>query len=112
MHYTLVHPLTNKSIFYRLDVINDGFLVTCKYRGKNIMATYNNYSNIYITIDDVDISHIITTQSYNFNDVNEIFNAVDNIMYEKQLKLKTLYLMKYLSKITHEDMTYLIGYLY
>jgi len=30
MYYTLVHPLTNKSMFYRVDVISDGFLVTCK----------------------------------------------------------------------------------
>lgn len=112
MYYTLVHQLTNKSIFYRVDVISDGFLVTCIYRGKNIKVTYNNYNNISIIIDDVNLSDIITTHNYNFNDVNEIINAVDNIIYDKQLKIKTLYLTKYLSKITHEDMSYLISYLY
>jgi len=112
MYYALVHPLTNKSIFYRVDVISDGFLVTCKYRGKNIKAAYNNYSNISIIIDDVNLSDIIDVDIYNFNDVNEIFNAIDNIIYDKQLKIKTLYLIKYMSKITNQDVSYIIDYLY
>ena len=57
MYYTLVHPLTNKSIFYRIDVINDGFIVTCKYKGKNIKANYSNYANIGVTINDTDLVH-------------------------------------------------------
>ena len=112
MYYTLVHPLTNKSMFYRVDVISDGFLVTCKYRGKNIKATYNNYSNITIIIDNVNLSDIIDVDIYNFNDVTEIFKAIDNIIYDKQLKIKTLYLMKYMSKLTNQDVSYIVDYLY
>lgn len=112
MYYTLVHPLTNKSIFYRVDVINDGFLVTCKYRGKNIKATYNNYRNISIIIDNVNLSDIIDVDIYSFNDVTEIFKTIDNIIYDKQLKIKTLYLMKYMSKLTNQDVSYIVDYLY
>lgn len=112
MYYTLVHPLTNKSIFYRVDVINDGFLVTCKYKGKNIKAIYSNYSNISVTIDEINISNFIDIVNYNFNNIEEIFKAVDNIIYNKLLKIKIIYLTKYISRLTNQDVSYILEYLY
>lgn len=111
MYYSLVHSLTNKSIFYKLDVINDGFLVTCNYKGKNIRTNYNNYSNISVMVDNVDISTYIDTCNYNFNNIEEIFTAIDNIIEYKSLKVKTIYLMKYISKVTDQDMSYLLEFL-
>ena len=112
MYYSLINPLTNKTIFYRVDVINDGFLVTCNYKSKNIQAYYNNYDNIRVTIDNVDANSITDTSKYNFNDINQIFTLVDNIIYQKQLWLKTLYLMKYINKFTIQDVSYIKSYLY
>jgi hypothetical protein len=112
MYYSLVNPLTNKTIFYRVDVINDGFIVKCTYRSKNIEACYNNYENINVTINDVNAGDIIDTNNYNFNDINQIFTMVDNIIYTKQLWLKTLYLMKYINQITNQDVSYIKSYLY
>lgn len=112
MYYSLVNQLTNKTIFYRVDVINDGFIVTCKYKGKNIKANYSNYAGIVLTINDTDISNFIDTTSYNFNNINEIFKAVDDIIYDKLLKIKKFYLMKYITKITQQDVSYILEYLY
>ena len=112
MYYSLINPLTNKTIFYRVDVINDGFLVTCNYKSKNIQAYYNNYDNIRVTIDKVDANSITDISKYNFNDINQIFTLVDNIIYQKQLWLKTLYLMKYINKFTIQDVSYIKSYLY
>jgi len=83
MYYSLVNPLTNKTIFYRVDVINDGFLVTCNYRSKSIKAYYNNYDNILVNINNVDAVSITDTSKYNFNDINQIFTMVDDIIYKK-----------------------------
>ena len=112
MYYSLVNPLTNKTIFYRVDVINDGFIVKCTYRSKNIEAYYNNYENINVTINDVNAGDIIDTNNYNFNDINQIFAMIDDIIYNKQLRLKTLYLMKYINKFTNQDVSYIKSYLY
>lgn len=112
MYYTLVHSLTNKSIFYRIDVINDGFIVTCKYKDKNIKANYSNYADIVVTVNDTDISNFIDITSYNFNNIDEIFKAVDDIIYDKLLKIKKFYLMKYITKITQQDVSYILEYLY
>ena len=112
MYYSLVNPLTKKPIFYRIDVINDGFLVTCNYRSKNIGAYYNNYDNILVNIDNIDASSIIDTSEYNFNDINQVFTMVDNIIYKKQTWLKILYLMKYINKFTNQDVSYIKSYLY
>lgn len=112
MYYSLINPLTKKTIFYRVDVIQDGFLLTCTYNSKNIKAYYNNYENTKVTIDDIEASSMTDISKYNFNNVNEIFTMIDHIKRNKQLKLKTIYLMKYLSKITNQDMSYLILYLY
>ena len=112
MYYSLVNPLTNKTIFYRVDVINDGFLVTCNYKSKSIKAHYNNYDNIRVNIDEVDAASITDTSKYNFNDINQIFTLVDDIIYQKQLWLKTLYLMKYINKFTIQDVSYIRSYLY
>jgi len=112
MYYSLINPLTNKTIFYRVDVINDGFLVTCRYRCKNIKAYYNNYDNIRVTIDNIDALNVTDTSKYNFNDINQVFNMVDDIIYKKQMWLKTLYLTKYVNKITNQDVSYLFNYLY
>ena len=112
MYYTLVHPLTNKSIFYRIDVINDGFIVTCKYKGKNIKANYSNYASIGVTVNDTDISNFINITSYNFNNIDEIFKAVDDIIYDKMVKIKKFYLMKLITKITNQDVSYILEYLY
>lgn len=112
MYYSLVSQLTNKPIFYRIDVINDGFLVTCNYRSKSIEAYYNNYDNICININNVDAGSITDTSKYNFNDINHVFNMVDDIIYQKQLWLKTLYLMKYINKFTIQDVSYVRSYLY
>lgn len=112
MYYSLVNPLTNKTIFYIVDVINDGFLVTCNYRSKSIKAYYNNYDNIRVNINNVDVNSIIDTSKYNFNDINEIFIMVDDIIYQKELWLKTLYLMKYINKFTIQDISYIKNYLY
>lgn len=111
MYYTSIHPFNNKTIFYRLDVINDGFLITCKYRSKNVKVYYNNYTNVDVIIDGIDASTLINTNIYNFNDINEIFIMIDDIIYNKQLYVKTLYLKKYLYKITDQDMSYLFHYL-
>lgn len=112
MYYSLVNPLTNKTIFYRVDVINDGFLVTCNYKSKSIKAYYNNYDNIHVNIDEVDATSITDTSKYNFNDINQIFTLVDDIIYQKQLWLKKLYLMKYINKFTNQDVSYVTSYLY
>jgi hypothetical protein len=112
MYYSLVKPLTNKTIFYRVDVINDGFLVTCNYRSKSIEAYYNNYDNILVNIDNIDASSIIDTSEYNFNDINQVFTMIDNIIYKKQMWLKILYLMKYINKFTNQDVSYIKSYLY
>lgn len=111
MYYSLVNPLTNKTIFYRVDVINDGFLVTCNYRSKNITAYYNNYDNIIVNIDKVNANSIIDTSMYNFNDINQVFTMVDDIIYTKQMWLKILYLMKYVNKFTNQDVSYIKSYL-
>jgi len=112
MYYSLVNPLTNKTIFYRVDVINDGFLVTCNYRSKSIKAYYNNYDNILVNINNVDAVSITDTSKYNFNDINQIFTMVDDIIYKKQLWLKLLYLSKYINKLTNQYVSYIISYLY
>ena len=112
MYYSLVNSLTNKTIFYRIDIINDGFLVTCKYRSKSIKAYYNNYNCILVNIDDIDAHSITDTSKYNFNDINQVFTMIDNIIYTKQLWLKTLYLMKYINKFTNQDISYIKSYLY
>lgn len=112
MYYSLVNELTNKTIFYRIDVINDGFLVTCNYRSKHIKAYYNNYDNIRVNIDEVDANSITDTSKYNFNDINQLFNMIDNIIYTKQMYLKILYLMKYINKFTNQDVSYIISYLH
>lgn len=112
MYYSLVNPLTNKTIFYIVDVINDGFLVTCNYRSKSIKAYYNNYENIRVNINNVDANSITDTSKYNFNDINQIFIMVDDIIYQKELWLKTLYLMKYINKFTIQDISYIKNYLY
>lgn len=111
MYYSLVNQLTNKTIFYRVDIINDGFLVVCNYRSKKIKAYYNNYDNIVVNIDNIDANSITDTSMYNFNDINEVFTMIDNIIYTKQMWLKTLYLSKYINKFTNEDMSYLIAWL-
>lgn len=111
MYYSLVYPLINKTIFYRVDVINDGFLITCKYKSKNIKAQYNNYDNILVYIDNVNINNFIDSNKYNFNDIKQIFTAVDNIIYKKQMWIKTLYLIKYISKFTNQDVSYIKNYL-
>lgn len=112
MYYSLVNPLTNKTIFYRVDVINDGFLVTCNYKSKSIKAYYNNYDNIRVNLNEVDANSITNTSKYNFNDINQIFTLVDDIIYQKQLWLKKLYLMKYINKFTNQDVSYVMSYLY
>lgn len=109
MYYSLVNQITNKTVFYRVDVINDGFLVKCNYRSKEIKAYYNNYDNIRIIINDIDADSITDISKYNFNDINQIFTLIDNIIHIKQLWLKKLYLLKYINKFTHEDMSYLIA---
>ena len=112
MYYSLVNPLTNKTIFYRVDVINDGFLVTCNYRSKDVKAYYNNYDNIRVCIDEVDVGIITDTSKYNFNDINQVFTLVDDIIYQKQLWLKKLYLLKYKNKFTNQDESYVTSNLY
>lgn len=112
MYYSLVNPLTNKTIFYRVDVINDGFLVTCTYRSKTIKAYYNNYYNNVVNIDEVDASTLTDTSQYNFNDINQIFTMIDDIIYKKQMLLKILYLMKYINKFTNQDVSYITSYLH
>lgn len=112
MYYSLVNSLTNKTIFYRVDVINDGFLVTCNYKSKSIKAYYNNYDNIRVNLNEVDANSITNTSKYNFNDINQIFTLVDDIIYQKQLWLKKLYLMKYINKFTNQDVSYVMSYLY
>jgi len=113
MYYSLVNPLTNKTIIsYRVDVINDGFLVTCNYRSKSIKAYYNNYDNIRVDINGIDANIIVDTSTYNFNNITEILTMIDNIIYTKQLWLKTLYLMKYINKFTNQDVSYIKSYLY
>ena len=112
MYYSLVNQLTNKTIFYRVDVINDGFLVTYNYRSKSIKAYYNNYDNIIVNIDNINAGNITDISEYNFNDINQIFTMVDNIIYTKQMWLKTLYLMKYINKFTNQDVSYIKSYLY
>lgn len=108
MYYSLINPLTNKTIFYRVDVINDGFLVTCNYKSKNIKAYYNNYENIRVIIDNIDASSITDISTYNLNDINQIFKMIDDIIYTKQLWIKKLYLIKYINKLTTQDLSYLI----
>lgn len=112
MYYSLVNPLTNKTIFYRVDVINDGFLVTCNYRSKSVKAYYNNYDNILVNINSVNANSITDTSKYNFNDINQVFSMIDDIIYTKQLWLKTLYLVKYMDKFTNQDVSYIKDYLY
>ena len=110
MYYSLVNPLTNKTIFYKVDVINEGFLVTCNYRSKSIKAYYNNYDNILVNVDNIDANSIIDTSEYHFNDINQVFTMVDNIIYKKQMWLKILYLMKYINKFTNQDVSYIKSY--
>lgn len=111
MYYSLVQQLTNKTIFYRLDVINDGFIVTLKYISKIVRVHYNNYSNIIIYIDNDIADDLINVSSYNFNDLNEVLRMIDDLLYNKRLWLKKLYLTKYINKFTEEDMSYILDYL-
>ena len=112
MYYSLVNQLTKETIFYRVDVINDGFLVTCTYKSKNIKAYYNNYDNIRVIIDNIDASSITDVSRYNFNDINQIFTMIDDIISAKHIWIKTLYLMKYINKFTNQDMSYIKSYLH
>ena len=111
MYYSLVNSLTNKTIFYKIDVINDGFVITCKYRSIFIKAYYSNYCNIKVIINGVDASSITNVSRYNLNDLNEIFTMIDDIIYNKQMWLKTLYLMKYINNFTNQDVSYILSYL-
>lgn len=111
MYYSLVQQITNKTIFYRLDVINDGFIVNLKYRSKNVTVRYNNYSNVNIYIDNDLADDLINVSNYNFNDIHEVLRMIDDLLYNKRLWLKKLYLMKYINKFTSEDMSYILDYL-
>lgn len=110
MYYSLVQQISNKTIFYRLDVINDGFIVTLKYRSKNVTVRYNNYSSINIYIDNDIADNLINVSNYNFNDLHEVLRMIDDLLYNKRLWLKKLYLMKYINKFTEEDMSYILDY--
>lgn len=111
MYYSLVNSLTKKPIFYKIDVINDGFVIICKYRSIFIKAYYNNYDIIKVIINGVDASSIANVSRYNLNDINEIFRMIDDIIYNKQMWLKTLYLMKYINNFTKQDVSYVLSYL-
>ena len=122
MYYTLLNELNNKSISYKLDVINDGFVIRLNYRNKLITVYYNNYNSTRININDECYNDIISSLKtffdgvnydisfvYNFNDINDIVRMIDDLYYYKKLKLKIIYLKQYLDRL-NENMNYLYNY--
>lgn len=123
MYYTLLNELNNKSISYKLDVINDGFVIRLNYRNKLITVYYNNYNSTKINInkesyDDI-ISHLKKFYTcvnydvsfvYNFNDINDIVKMIDDLYYYKKLKVKIIYLKRYIDRL-NENMDYLYNYI-
>lgn len=120
MYYTLLNELNNKSISYKLDVINDGFVIRLNYRNKLITVYYNNYNSTRVNINDECYNDIISSLKtffsgvnydisfvYNFNDINDIIRMIDDLYYYKKLKLKIIYLKRYLDRL-NENMDYLI----
>jgi len=61
MYYTLLNELNNKSISYKLDVINDGFVIRLNYRNKLITVYYNNYNSTRVNINDECYNDIISS---------------------------------------------------
>lgn len=123
MYYTLLNELNNKSISYKLDVINDGFIVRLNYRNKLITVYYNNYNSTQVNINEESLDDIIASLKtffacvnynisfiYNFNDINDIVIMVDDLYYYKKLKLKIIYLKRYLDRF-NENTDYLYNYI-